>query len=60
MTPAELKAWRAEQGLSQPALAALLGIHEITLSRWERGEREIPSYLALALEALAARRKRKR
>lgn len=60
MTPAELKAWRTEQNLTQLALAALLGIHEITLSRFERGERPIPPYLHLALEALAARRKRKR
>lgn len=55
MTPADLKAWRAEQGLTQPALAALLGIHEVTLSRWERGERDIPPYLHLALEALSRR-----
>lgn len=52
MTPAELKAWRAAQNLTQPALAALLGIHEMTLSRWERGERIIPPYLHLALVGL--------
>lgn len=51
--PPELRAWRAAHDLSQPALAALLGIHEMTLSRWERGEREIPPYLHLALRSVA-------
>lgn len=59
MTPAELKAWRTTQSLTQPALAALLGIHEMTLSRWENGDRLIPPYLHLALESLSAHRRRR-
>ncbi len=55
MTPADLKAWRTAQGLTQPALAALLGIHEMTVSRFERGERPMPPYFEITLEGLAAR-----
>lgn len=29
-----------------------LGIHPFSVSRWERGVREIPSFLLLALERL--------
>jgi len=39
-------------GLSQPALAALLGVHPLTVSKWERAENGIPPYLKLALECL--------
>jgi DNA-binding transcriptional regulator YiaG len=52
MTPAELKQWRKQAGLSQAGLAALLGVVTMTVSRWELGRREIPSFLHLALEAL--------
>ncbi len=34
-----LAAERRRQGLSQDALAAKIGRHPITLSRWETGER---------------------
>jgi len=39
-------------GLSQPALAELLRVHPITVSKWERGENGIPPYLQFALERL--------
>lgn len=50
MTPAGLKAWRAQNGYSQSQLAEVLGVASMTVSRWERGVREIPSFLHLALE----------
>lgn len=50
MTPAELKATRARLGLSQPALARLLGVHPLTVSKWERGLHHIPKMVELALE----------
>lgn len=52
MTPAELRATRARLGLTQPALAALLGVHPLTVSQWETGRRAIPAFLHLALKQL--------
>jgi transcriptional regulator with XRE-family HTH domain len=49
MTPRELKEWREQNGLSQAKLAKALGVDVMTVSRWERGAREIPSFLHLAL-----------
>ena len=52
MTPEQLKQWRAKNGYSQAGLAKLLGVDVMTVSRWERNTREIPSFLHLALDAL--------
>jgi DNA-binding transcriptional regulator YiaG len=52
MTPKELKQWRTGSGYSQGKLAESLSVHIMTLSRWERGVREIPSFLHLALRCL--------
>lgn len=44
---------RKSKGLNQEEFGKLLGVHKITVSRWERGERR-PSNLALRrLERLA-------
>jgi transcriptional regulator with XRE-family HTH domain len=37
MTPAEILAVRSTLGLSQVQLAQLLGVHPLTVSKWERG-----------------------
>jgi transcriptional regulator with XRE-family HTH domain len=58
MTPAELKAWRARNGYSQSELAEVLGVASMSVSRWERGAREIPSFLHLALECIKEKGKR--
>jgi len=55
MLPAELQSWRKQNGYSQSQLAKALGVITITVSRWERSEREIPSYLHLALKSLRRR-----
>lgn len=47
---------RKSLGLSQTALAALLGVNQATVSRFERGELEPNARTLLALEALIARR----
>ena len=64
MTRTEVAARREALGLTQAELAAELGVHVLTVSRWERGIRAIPEMLDLALEALerrrAARRRRHR
>jgi transcriptional regulator with XRE-family HTH domain len=49
MEPKELKQWREANGYSQARLAKALSCHVITVSRWENGAREIPSFLKLAL-----------
>lgn len=54
MTPAELRTQRKELGLSQTALASLLGIQrQATISDWENGVHPIPKMVELALRAIA-------
>jgi transcriptional regulator with XRE-family HTH domain len=50
MTPTELQEWRKQNGYSQSQLARALDVDSMTVSRWERGVRKIPSFLHLALE----------
>jgi transcriptional regulator with XRE-family HTH domain len=52
MKPSELTAWRKKQGLTQRGLAGKLGVAEVTVFRWEKAMREIPSFLHLALRCL--------
>lgn len=52
MTCDELQKWRKQNGYSQSQLAEALAVIPLTVSRWERGEREIPSFLHLALKSL--------
>jgi len=52
MTGQELRAWREHWRLSQIELASMLNVHPNTVGGWERGQREIPGFLALALETL--------
>ena len=52
MTTKELQAWRKKNGYSQSQLAKVLGVTSLTISRWERGDRKIPSFLALTLKCL--------
>lgn len=59
----DLRRWRKRSKYSQSQLAKALGVITITVSRWERGVREIPSFLHLALERLEMKggeRKKKR
>jgi len=52
MEPKELKQWRMANGYNQERLAKALSVHVQTISRWERGAREIPSFLDLTLAYL--------
>jgi DNA-binding transcriptional regulator YiaG len=55
VTPKELQVWRKKNSYSQSQLARALGVATQTVSRWERGVREIPSFLHLALECLESK-----
>lgn len=52
MKAEELKQWREANGYSQSRLANALSVDVMTVSRWERGARGIPSFLRLALSYL--------
>ena len=57
MTPEDLKQWRNKNGYTQVTLAQALESHSMTISQWERGIREIPPFLHLALDALECKGK---
>jgi len=60
MTAEELKRLRQRAGLTQKALAGLLGVARITVVRWETGERGISRVTELAIRyVLERQRKRK-
>jgi transcriptional regulator with XRE-family HTH domain len=48
----QLKNDRLAMGLTQGELGELLGVNWTTISRWERGQMAIPSYLHLAIAFL--------
>ena len=52
MTSKALRKWRKRNSYSQGKLAKALAVTPLTVSRWERGERKIPSFLHLALECM--------
>jgi len=55
----ELRKWRTDQFLSQPELAALLGVHYTSVANWEQGRALPPEQmLDLALEAISGHRER--
>jgi DNA-binding transcriptional regulator YiaG len=61
MSGDELKALRTQHGLTQPALAELVGVHWNTVARWEQGARSIPEPIArLVVIVLKASKKGKR
>jgi transcriptional regulator with XRE-family HTH domain len=56
VTAEELRLFRHRMGLSQAALASLLGISKRGVEQWEGSQRQAPLYLRLALERLAISR----
>jgi len=57
MTPSAVKRLREQLGLTQPELAKEIGVHPITVSRWETGARSIPEPVAKLLQRMLAERK---
>jgi transcriptional regulator with XRE-family HTH domain len=49
MRPENLRKWRKKTGYSQVQLAGVLGVDVMTVSRWERGIMQVPSFLKWAL-----------
>lgn len=62
VTGDELSKLRGRLGLTQTALAAQLGVHPITISKWETGVHAVPEPVAklLRLMASAAPRSKRR
>lgn len=52
MTGAEVRSARQRLGVSQAQLAEALDVHPLTVSRWERGERNPPAMAELAIGLL--------
>jgi transcriptional regulator with XRE-family HTH domain len=52
LSPGEIKTIREALGMSQVKFASLLGVHPLTVSRWERGEVTPDGATARLLEAL--------
>jgi len=52
LKPSELVTWREQHGYTQISLGKALGVSTITVYRWEKGMRAIPSFLHLALKYL--------
>jgi len=55
MTGQELKSWRQRWKVTQRKLAEMLGVHRVTIAKWEGESRGIPPFMPLALEALEHR-----
>ena len=54
----EMKAARARLDLTQAQLAAELGVHAMTVSKWETGQRGIPEPVARLIQRLVTERRR--
>jgi transcriptional regulator with XRE-family HTH domain len=60
MTPGEMRRLRARLRLTQVELGERLGLHPMTISKFERGVEPIQKQTALALELLARIGKQRR
>lgn len=54
MTGRAVQQLRRRMGLTQVQLAAKVGVHSLTISRWERGQVRITAPMAQLLRMLAA------
>jgi len=56
MKPDELETWREKHNLTQAELAAMLGVTNVCISRWESGKRKIPAFLHITLKCLKVKK----
>jgi DNA-binding transcriptional regulator YiaG len=63
MTPSDVKRLRKQLALTQSELADTIGVHAMTVSKWETGVHKIPGPVVKLLQRMLAERsatKRKR
>lgn len=53
MTPKQLRDWRHKHVMTMEGLGAFLGIHRLTIQRWEGGKAKLPKWLPYALTGVA-------
>jgi transcriptional regulator with XRE-family HTH domain len=58
--PAEFVRIREALGLTQAELAEEIGVHRVTVARWETGDRNIPEPVARLVQRIHEERRRKR
>jgi len=58
--PAEFVRIREALGLTQAELAEEIGVHRVTVARWETGDRNIPEPVARLVQRIREERRRKR
>jgi transcriptional regulator with XRE-family HTH domain len=56
--PAELQRIREALGLTQAQLADEIGVHRVTVAKWETGDRTIPEPVARLVQRIRDERKR--
>lgn len=44
----DLKGWRERLGLTQEKAGELLGVHRVTIARWESGVCKMPHLISMA------------
>lgn len=45
--------WRTDHALGVQEFATVLGVNRLTVNRWESGQVDVPSFMALALKGLS-------
>jgi DNA-binding transcriptional regulator YiaG len=58
--PTAMKRIRQELALTQELLAGELGVHRVTVAKWEAGDRGIPEPVARLLLRIRSEKKRKK
>lgn len=58
--PEELRRIREELGLTQEELAQEIGVHRVTIAKWEAGDRGISEPIARLVEKIRAEHKRRK
>jgi transcriptional regulator with XRE-family HTH domain len=58
--PSELQRIREALGLTQAQLAEEIGVHRVTVAKWEAGDRNIPEPVARLVQRIRDERKRRK